>query len=290
MNILVLGGTRYFGISMVEELLRMGHEVTLATRQITQDKFGDAVKRIQLERTDPVSMKEALQGKYYDVVYDKIAYCSNDIKYAMDAVSFGKYIFMSSTSVYLSKSKEVKEEDFDGEQGDLVWCSRFDFPYAEIKRQAEYALHKEYKDKKWLAVRYPFVIGQDDYTERLLFYVQHTMKGIPMNIDNLDAQMGFMGSEEAGKFLAFLADKDITGAINGSSEGTISLKEIIRYVEEKTGTKAILNAEGEEAPYNGEPEYSICTEKAKTLGFGFSDLKDWIFDLLDYYIQLVRTS
>lgn len=290
MNILVLGGTRYFGIPMVEELLRQGHEVTLATRQITQDKFGDAVKRIQVERTDQASMKEAFQGKYYDVVYDKIAYCSNDIKYAMDAVECGKYIFMSSTFVYLSKQKEVKEEDFDGVNGELVWCSRFDFPYAQIKRQAEYALWQEYKDKKWLAVRYPFVIGQDDYTERLLFYVQHTMKGLPMQIDNLDAQMGFMGSEEAGRFLAFLADKDITGAINGSSNGTISLREIIGYVEEKTGKKAIISADGEEAPYNGEPEYSICTEKAKALGFDFSDLKEWIFDLLDYYIALVKAT
>ena len=97
--------------------------------------------------------------------------------------------------------------------------------------------------------------------------------------------MGYIRSDEAGKFMAFLVDKDFRGAINGCSEGTISLREIITYVEQKTGTKAILDENGDAAPYNGEPEYSINTDKAKALGFEFSVLKDWIYELLDYYIQ-----
>ena len=36
---------------MVEELLRQGHEVTIATRQFKEDSFGDRVKRIKVERT-----------------------------------------------------------------------------------------------------------------------------------------------------------------------------------------------------------------------------------------------
>lgn len=32
MNILVIGGTRFFGIPMVNELLAHGHNVTIATR------------------------------------------------------------------------------------------------------------------------------------------------------------------------------------------------------------------------------------------------------------------
>lgn len=86
--------------------------------------------------------------------------------------------------------------------------------------------------------------------------------------------MSYIRSDEAGKFLAFLVDKDVKGAINGSSDGTISLREIIRYVEIKTGTKAIFDKEGEKAPYNGEPEYSINTDRAKALGFHFTTLKD----------------
>lgn len=114
------------------------------------------------------------------------------------------------------------------------------------------------------------------------------MKSIPMNIDNADYQMSYIRSDGAGKFIAFLVDKDVKRAINGASDGTISLKEIIEYVEKKTKTKAIIDSEGEEAPYNGEPEYSICTDKAKDLGYQFSKLKDWLYELLDYYIQVIE--
>ena len=288
MNILVIGGTRFFGIHMVEEFLKMGHDITIATRGQASDSFGDRVKRIIIERTNEDSIRNAFKEKHYDVVIDKIAYCSNDIKYVMENISCDKYIYMSSTSVYAPKHMNTLETDFDGYSNDFVWCDRMAFPYEGIKRQAEYALWQKYQDKKWLAVRYPFTIGKDDYTKRLLFYVEHTMKSIPMNIDNLDYQMGYIRSDEAGKFIAFLVDKDVNGALNGSSGGTISIKEIIDYVEKKTGTKAIIDKEGDEAPYNGEPEYSINTEKANALGFRFSRLNDWIYELLDYYIELVK--
>ena len=288
MKILVLGGTRFFGIPMVEELIQQGHEVTIATRQTTKDNLGDAVQRIQIERTDPIQMEQAFKGKHFDVVYDKIAYCSNDIKNIMDVIDCDKYIYMSSTAVYEPKKMDTKEENFDAMGKELIWCNRADFPYDEIKRQAECALWQKYDDRNWIAVRYPFVIGKDDYTKRMLFYVEHTMKSIPMKVDNQDVQMGYIRSDEAGKFMAFLADKNVQGAINGSSKGTISLREIIDYVERKTGSKAVFLDTGDEAPYNGEPEYSINTDKAETLGFQFTNLKDWIYDLIDYYIKLVK--
>ncbi len=290
MNILVIGGTRFFGIPMVNELLEKGHNVTIATRGKTSDSFGSRVRRLVLQRTDEESVKAALKGTHYDVIIDKIAYCSNDIRYVMEHADCDQYIYMSSTSVYAPKRIHTMETDFDGTSKDFVWCDRKAFPYEEIKRQAEYALWQKYADKNWIAVRYPFTIGRDDYTKRLLFYVEHTMKSIPMYVDNLDCQMGFIHSDEAGKFIAFLVDKEVRGAINGSAQGTISIKEIIDYVEKKTGTKAVLDREGEEAPYNEEPEYSINTDKADALGFRFSVLQEWIYDLLDYYILLVKNG
>ena len=40
MNVLVLGGTRFFGIHMVNVLLENGHDVTIATRGNASDPFG----------------------------------------------------------------------------------------------------------------------------------------------------------------------------------------------------------------------------------------------------------
>ena len=290
MNILVIGGTRFFGIPMVEELLRMEHKVTIATRGLSADSFGSSVKRIILDRTAAQSIHDALSGRHFDVIIDKLAYCSNDIRSLMDVADCDQYIHMSTTAIYDPKLLNTVESDFDGTANELVWCGRPDFPYDEIKRQAECALWQKYPDRNWIAVRYPFVIGKDDYTKRLLFYVEHVMKSIPMYIDNADCQMGFIRSDEAGKFMAFLAGKDFRGAVNGCSEGTISIQEILDYVEQKTGKKAILNADGAPAPYNGEPEYSISTELAASLGFRFSRLRSWIFDLLDYYIESLRNA
>lgn len=286
MNILVIGGTRYFGIHMVNKLLEEGHNVTIATRGTTADNFGSKVKRIYLERTNENSIKDGLKDLHFDVVIDKIAYCSNDIRYVMDNVNCDKYIYMSSTSVYNPKKIDTVEEDFNGYSDTFVWCDRMAFPYEEIKRQAEYALWQKYADRNWIAVRYPFAIGKDDYTNRLKFYVDHVMQSIPMYIDNIDYQMSYIRSDEAGCFISFLVDKNVDGAINGCSDGTISLGEIIEYVENKTGKKAIIDNSGDTAPYNGEPEYSINTQKAKKLGFEFSKLSDWIYDLLDYYISV----
>ena len=92
MNILVIGGTRYFGIHMVNKLLEQGHDITIATRGKTPDLYGDRVKHIVIERTNEESMRKALQGKHFDVVIDKIAYCSDDIRYVMDYIVINTYI------------------------------------------------------------------------------------------------------------------------------------------------------------------------------------------------------
>ena len=289
----MLGGTRFFGIHMVNDLIAKGHEVTIATRGRAPDNFGNKVQRITLERTDAASVREALAGKHFDVIVDKIAYCSNDIKTLLDVAGCDRYIYMSSTAVYEPKRIDTREEDFDGVTPELRWCDRQDFPYDVIKRHAEYALWQKYADRKWVAVRYPFVIGEDDYTRRLLFYVEHAMKQQPMYIDNIDAQMGFIRSDEAGKFMSFLVDNDFTGAVNGSSHGTISMREVLDYVEKQTGRRALLSSDsedGDKAPYNGEAEYSINTDKAEELGFEFTTLKDWIYELLDHYIKLVENG
>lgn len=280
MDILVLGGTRFFGIHLVRNLLRQGRTVTIATRGNTPDPFGAQVSRIQVDRTDAAAMAAAFQGRTYDVVYDNIAYCSNDVRAALDAISCNRYILTSSVSVYHHWHPDLKEEEWLPSEEGLVWCSRNDCDYDEGKRRAECALLR-WKDVSAAAVRFPFVIGSDDYTGRLRFYLEHVRDGLPMNIDNLDAPMGFISSEEAGRFLAFLADSDYQGPINASSRDTVSLRAVLAVAEEKTGRAPLLSPEGDPAPYNGADRYSVNTSRAGHLGFVFSSLHTWLPILLD---------
>ncbi|MCL2204815.1 MAG: NAD-dependent epimerase/dehydratase family protein [Defluviitaleaceae bacterium] len=286
MKILVIGGTQYVGVHLVRQLLADGHEVTIATRGKTKDNFTDTVSRIIIERTDATSINRALTQKHYDVVYDSQAYSSNEIKYLMDAVSCGRYIETSTASIYSPNFRiEQPESDFDPVNYRLKWCSRDDFGYDEVKRQAECAMFQIYSHIPSVAVRFPLIIGEDDYTNRLFFYIDHIVNAKPMHIDNLPIQMGFIMSHEAGKFLAWLADKNFCGSINAANSGSVKLGDIIKYVEAKTGIEAIILADGEVASFNGFPDYSLDLSKARSIGYHFPQLDTHLYTLLDKYVE-----
>lgn len=285
MKVLVLGGTRFCGVHLVNALLSKGHGVTIATRGKSNDNFGQKVERIIVERNNADSLAKALHNQYFDVVCDNLAYCSNDVKVLLDYLKCKRYVMTSSASVYINQHLQTEENEFNPVSYPLKWCSRHECAYDEGKRQAEYALFQTYSDFSAVAVRYPYIIGEDDYTQRLFFYVEQAIKGTPMNIDNLNEQISFIGSSEAGAFLAWTVEQDFIGPINGNSIGTISLQEIICYVEQKTEKKAKLSVEGLSGTYNGQRSFSLNTERANSLGYNFTELNSWIYGLLDSYIE-----
>jgi len=99
----------------VNLLLSKGYQVTIATRGLSVDDLGDKVKRI---------------------IFDNLAYASNDVRYLLDIVNCDRYIMTSPAAVY-NKHMDTKENEFDPVNKKLVWCNRRDFPYDEGKRQAE---------------------------------------------------------------------------------------------------------------------------------------------------------
>ena len=287
MNILIIGGTRYFGIPMTIDLINKGHDITIATRGNNKDNFGKNVSRIIFDRCDESSIIKTLKGQHYDIIIDKIAYSSNDVKRILDNVLCEKYILMSTSAVYTNIHKKTAESDFSADKYPFRWCEREE-NYAEIKRQAECAVTQKYPEQKYIAVRYPVVIGENDYTKRLLFYVECVINGTPMYIDDLDSRISFIYENDAGLFLSHIADKDTAGALNACSDGDISILEIIDHIEKITGKKAILSADGKPAPYNGYPAYAtLDTSKAKQLQFSFSDIKEKIYCTIDNYVYTI---
>lgn len=67
MDILVIGGTKFFGIPMIRDLLDKGHHITIATRGNVLDPFGNSVSRIKMDRQKPDEVKRLLGKRHYDV-------------------------------------------------------------------------------------------------------------------------------------------------------------------------------------------------------------------------------
>lgn len=86
MKALVLGGTKYVGIHLVNELISAGYDVTVATRGKAPDSFRDKVRRKIIERQNPDSLFVAFKDEFYDITIDNLAYCSNDVRYLLDSV------------------------------------------------------------------------------------------------------------------------------------------------------------------------------------------------------------
>ena len=288
MKILIIGGTRFFGIPMVKKLIRDGHDITIATRGITKDDFGDRVNRIILNIYDENSVRTALNGKKFDVVVDKMAYGSKDIRNILDNLITNRFIHMSTAGVYNLDHFNIKEDEFDIKSHKLVWCSRGEVDYDFAKQQAEVVLYQKYNNIDWVTVRSPFVIGLNDYTGRLLFYVEHILREKPMWIDNMESQLCFSEATELGGFLAWLVSSDLKGPVNACSSGTISLKDIVDYIEVNTSKHAIIKADGEVAPYNSTKNNSLDTYKARGYGYTFMSIRKQIFNLLDYYIKMIE--
>lgn len=281
MDILVVGGTKFFGIPMVDALINSGHQVSVATRGKSAFPFEGRARHIVFDKTDPASVRAALKDKRFDMIIDKVAYSPNDVRSLLENAACGKYIQMSSCAVYKIIHTDTTEDEFDAASYPLRWTDRLD-DYDETKRLAERAALEFMPASSCAFVRYPIVLGPNDYTRRLHFYVEHVKERKPMFIDDLDMLSPFIHETEAGLFMAHLAEHFEPGPFNGASNGTVRIRDLLSYIEKAVGKKAVLDKSAEPAPFNGLPrDRSINTQKAQRLGWNFYELDNWLFPLID---------
>ncbi|MCH7323706.1 NAD-dependent epimerase/dehydratase family protein [Solibacillus sp. MA9] len=285
MNILVLGGTRFFGRKLVENLLEEQHDVTIVTRGMSENPFGKNVTHIKVDRKDVASFKEALANKQFDVVYDNICYSPNEAKQLCEIFngSIKKLVFTSTLSTYEANGTAHAEEDFNPYDYEICMGDTQEFTYGEGKRLAEAVFYKEAKFPV-VAVRFPIVMGEDDYTRRLHFHVERILNDEPIGFANMDAEMSFIQATEAAKFLAWVGMNDVEGPINATANGIISLRDLISLIEDKTNKRAkiaLLGTDEIRSPYAIPTSWYMKNDKATSLGFTFSNLQDWLPGLVE---------
>lgn len=295
-KILVLGGTRFMGIRLVQKLIERNHFVTIATRGRRKDPFGSRVKRIVYDRLNLTNVQKALGGRHYDVIIDTSAYSSNAVTNVLSNVSCEKYIQVSSVAAYPKHRIGLKEEMLDSKNASFVLSDKED-NYGIGKRYAECAALQLYPAYAPAIVRVPFVVEPDNLDNkelnmRLYFYAEHIVKQIPMQVDNPAYCCSFIRTYEEADFLIYLAENDFEGIYHISSEGYVTVGDIIGYIEQRSGKRAVYSEDGDEHPFRashfGYTGYSFDLSRAKSTGYTAPKLESWLWELLDHYIDLLN--
>lgn len=284
-NILVLGGTRFFGRKLVELLIEDGNQVTIITRGQTEHPFGDKVEHIIADRLNKEELAKHVEGRFFDIVYDNICFSPNEAHQFCEVFhgKINKLIFTSTLAVYQLDGKAKNETDFDPFNYEIRMGSSKDFDYGEGKRQAE-AVFFKHATFPVVAVRFPIVMGEDDYTRRLHFHIERVSNEEPIGFINMDAEMSFIQATEAAQFLKWVGFNDVEGPINATANGKVSMAELMQLIEETTGKSAIISLDDNpsiRSPYAIPLSWYMTTSKAELNGFQFTNLDDWLKPLIE---------
>ena len=114
MNVLVLGGTVFIGLHLVQLLSRKGHAVTVLNRGVSGAVLPDGVRRLTADRNDASGMRSVLKGSSYDAVFDISCYTPEALEPVIGALdgNVGHFVFCSTTSVYAPTFLAPIREDF----------------------------------------------------------------------------------------------------------------------------------------------------------------------------------
>jgi nucleoside-diphosphate-sugar epimerase len=157
---LVIGGTAFIGRTLVAELLKAGHSVTILHRRPNHD-LGRRVKNIQADRNDGAALRAALAGKSFDLVFDNVydwerGTTAGHVESTARAVAgdrLQRYVYMSSVAAY---GDGLNHQESDG----LAHDNAKDI-YVRNKAMSERALFKLHQriGLPVVTLRPPFIYG-----------------------------------------------------------------------------------------------------------------------------------
>ncbi|WP_369186050.1 NAD-dependent epimerase/dehydratase family protein [Streptomyces sp. Y1] len=287
MDVCVIGGSRYFGRRLIEELRDAGATVTVVNRGSTPAPPG--VTHLRADRNDEGALRAALADRRFDAVIDQV--CYTPVQAAVAARVFAdrtpRYLLTSTVEVYAHLGRPggppltEAELDLAAEPVDLQlpWHDQqfVSDHYAEGKRQAEALLTRQ-APFHVVTVRTAHVLGGADFTGRLAHYVERIGRGLPVAVHASPQRASFVHEAEIARFLAWAATADFLGPVNAASREALDVRELCAAVGRVTGTEPRLVGGGTEptSPFSFDRCYAMDTGRAARLGFRFSAVSDWL--------------
>ena len=229
-----------------------------------------------------------MQHKNWDLVYDQVCFDGHQARVACEifASITKKYIFTSTQSVY-QPGANLLESVFDPKTHAYDKILTREQDYGEAKRQCEAVFFAQDR-MPVVAVRFPIVMGPDDYTERLKFYVDKIKNDEPVYFPNIEARMSFVHAQDAADGLFLLGNIDFTGTVNMASKKPLRLKDLVSLIEKTVDKKASIHSQSltpdEKSPYGLEEDWFMNTERAHSLGFAPKEISEWVVAVIKNHL------
>ncbi|MDY6765056.1 MAG: NAD-dependent epimerase/dehydratase family protein [Halobacteria archaeon] len=302
----VIGGTRFIGRHLVDDLLENGYDVTIFNRGKHDNPFKDAdrVEHIEGDRTDDDALTDAAGQVQADVVFDCVAYKPRQVEVAVDVFSdVDAYVYISSGAAY-------GEEEIPKREGEtpLHPCSDEEAvddsleSYGPRKAEGDRVVFEGAKrGVNAMSVRPCVVYGPYDYTERLDYWIDrvNTYDTIIVPGDGTNIwHRGYV--EDVASALRMVAERGEPGeAYNVGDRSLLTLEEMVELVADTLETEvetvnastrelSVVDLEYDDFMFYRNPPHVLDTSKLADLGWESTPLEEAMERTVEEHLESDR--
>ncbi|MCH8908298.1 MAG: epimerase [Candidatus Heimdallarchaeota archaeon] len=215
MDILIIGGTKFLGRALVRVALDNNHNLTLFNRGKTNP---DVFPEVEIIKGDRDGGLENIGDRTWDVVIDTCGYVPRIVKSSVEYLNgkVGRYVFISSISVYTESSEIDRKEDAevihleDKTTEDIMGGPD---NYGGLKYLCEQEVSNGFE--KSLIIRPGLIVGPYDPTHRFTYWAVRIRKGGKILIPNdVSYPIQIIDVRDLAEFTIKLSEDKVTGVFN----------------------------------------------------------------------------
>ncbi len=204
MRILIMGGTRFIGVSLTKILVSQGHEVVLFNRG-NKPVPVEGIEQIKGDRKDISQLEENLSSEDFDAVFDNNGRELSDTQPLVEIFKdkIKHFIYVSSAGVYL------KTEQMPHYEGDAV------DPKSRHKGKHETEAYLSNAGISWTSIRPTYIYGPGNYNDLEAWFFDRIVRDKPILIPGDGTAMTQLGHVDdlAGAMAAVLGNDKAKGQI-----------------------------------------------------------------------------